>query len=127
MLLLGIKWKAFSVVVEEATGFQQSFLTLPNGLSMTASLLTTNVGMRAQKRGTRITAKKDYTDVACFPAGKRAVRGVSFAHSGGRSTSCLQNPNLFCSVSVLGQSFRKGRSGSDYVRFLPDDYKEFGE
>lgn len=60
-------------MVEEATGFQQSFLTLPNGLSMTASPWTTNVGMQVQELGTGVTAKKDFMDVACFPAGKRAV------------------------------------------------------
>lgn len=104
MLLLWSKWKAFLVVVEQAAGFQQSFLT-----SMPANPLTTNVGMHVQKLGTRVTAKKDFMDAACFPAGRRAVWGVSFVRRGGRSTLCLQNPDLFCSVSVAGTSFRKGQ------------------
>lgn len=72
MLLLWINWKTFLVVVEEATEFQQSFLTLPNGLYMTASLLIKNVGMYVPELGNEDTSKNTLTEAVCFWAPARA-------------------------------------------------------
>lgn len=79
-----------------------------------------------------------------FTGIKEQCEGLRSTHGRARSSLCLQNSNLSCSVPKVkffiynstlfflsfGKSFGKGklhenRNGSNYVWFFLDDYREF--
>lgn len=124
-------------MLEEAIEFQQSFLTLPNGLYRTASLLIKNVRMHVPALGSEDASRIALTEASPFQARARACEGLGRR----RSQSSWQNPSLFSLVSnvkffiynspffslYFGKSFRKGqhtRAGdSNYGCFFLNDYR----
>lgn len=111
---------------EEAIEFQQSFLTLPNGLYRTASLLIKNVRMHVPALGSEDASRNALTEASPFQARARACEGLSTTLGRRRSQSSWQNPSLFSLVSKVkffiynssffslyfGKSFRKGQHTS---------------
>lgn len=63
------------VVVQEATEFQESFLTSPPGLYVTTSLLAGNTGMYVRDPGDEGLAQRDSAEGHFMGKQKSRVRG----------------------------------------------------